>query len=167
MITQASQSAALAAVPTTPSKPSLFQARPSRTPRTASASRPSTEPLDPSPALAIKISLSAASPSMGLLLNRITRYVRFLHITQKKPPKRGYHAKRNPQNGSPTGTPTTGVPITDLTVSGVTGTVASSGTNVYILCGKGSCSGWTWTGNKVTGGKTSTSCENVPSGASC
>jgi galacturan 1,4-alpha-galacturonidase len=93
--------------------------------------------------------------------------LRFLHITPKKRKKKKSYAKRNPQNGSPTGTPTTGVPITGLTVSGVTGTVASSGTNVYILCGKGSCSGWTWTGNKVTGGKTSTSCENVPSGASC
>jgi galacturan 1,4-alpha-galacturonidase len=87
------------------------------------------------------------------------------HHQKKK--KKNTMLSENPQNGSPTGTPTTGVPITGLTVSGVTGTVASSGTNVYILCGKGSCSGWTWTGNKVTGGKTSTSCENVPSGASC
>jgi polygalacturonase len=71
------------------------------------------------------------------------------------------------ENGSPTGTPTTGVPITGLTVSGVTGTVESSATNIYILCGSGSCSDWTWTGVDVTGGKTSTKCENVPSGASC
>jgi polygalacturonase len=69
------------------------------------------------------------------------------------------------ENGSPTGTPTSGVPITDLTVSGVTGTVDSSATNIYILCA--ACSGWTWTGNKVTGGKTSTKCEGVPSGVSC
>jgi len=71
------------------------------------------------------------------------------------------------ENGSPTGTPTTGVPITDLTVSGITGTVASSATNIYILCGSGSCSSWTWSGVAVTGGKTSTKCENIPSGASC
>jgi len=85
MITQVSQSAALAAVPTTPSAVSPFQARPSRTPRTASASRPSTTPLDPSPALPIKISLSAASPSTGLSLSRITRYVRIPPHHQKTP----------------------------------------------------------------------------------
>lgn len=62
---------------------------------------------------------------------------------------------------------TTGVPITDLTLSGITGTVSSDATNVYIDCGSSSsCSGWTWDVD-VTGGKTSTSCENVPSGASC
>ncbi|PMD23778.1 glycoside hydrolase family 28 protein [Hyaloscypha hepaticicola] len=93
--------------------------------------------------------------------------VSYKDITLSGITKYGIVIEQDYENGSPTGTPTTGVPITDLTVSGVTGTVASSGTNVYILCGKGSCSGWTWTGNKVTGGKTSTSCENVPSGASC
>ena len=71
------------------------------------------------------------------------------------------------ENGSPTGTPTTGVPITDLTLDGVTGTVESSATDIYILCGSGSCSDWTWEDVSVTGGKTSTTCENVPSGASC
>lgn len=71
------------------------------------------------------------------------------------------------ENGSPTGVPTTGVPITDLTLDGVTGTVSSSGTNIYILCGSGSCSDWTWTGVSVTGGEESTKCENIPSGASC
>ncbi|KAJ5542295.1 hypothetical protein N7461_008298 [Penicillium sp. DV-2018c] len=71
------------------------------------------------------------------------------------------------ENGSPTGTPTTGVPITGLKVEKVTGTVESGATNVYILCGDGSCSDWTWSGNDITGGKTSTKCSNVPSGISC
>ncbi|KAF3025580.1 hypothetical protein G7054_g9827 [Neopestalotiopsis clavispora] len=70
------------------------------------------------------------------------------------------------ENGSPTGTPTDGVPITDLTVSDVTGTV-SGGTNVYILCASGACSDWTWSGVSVTGGDASSDCENVPTGASC
>lgn len=62
---------------------------------------------------------------------------------------------------------TTGVPITDLTLSGITGTVSSDATNIYIDCGSSSsCADWTWDVS-VTGGKTSTSCENVPSGASC
>lgn len=71
------------------------------------------------------------------------------------------------ENGSPTGTPTSGVPITDLTLNGVKGTVASSATNVYILCASGACSDWTWESVSVTGGKTSSKCENIPSGASC
>lgn len=83
--------------------------------------------------------------------------------------KYGIVIQQDYKNGSPTGTPTTGVPITGLTVSGVTGSVAKSGTDVYMLCGKGSCSDWTWSGNEVTGGKTSTKCSNIPSGsgASC
>ncbi|TGO88521.1 hypothetical protein BPOR_0157g00030 [Botrytis porri] len=68
------------------------------------------------------------------------------------------------QNGSPTGKPTAGVPITDVTLSGIKGTVASSATNVYVLCAK--CSGWTWDVN-VTGGKTSTKCAGLPTGVKC
>ncbi|KAL9618542.1 MAG: hypothetical protein Q9160_006726 [Pyrenula sp. 1 TL-2023] len=71
------------------------------------------------------------------------------------------------ENGSPTGTPTAGVPITGLTVQGVTGTVASGATDVYILCASGACSNWKWSGVSVTGGKTSTKCSNVPSPAKC
>jgi len=65
------------------------------------------------------------------------------------------------------GDPTNGVTISGFILDGVTGTVESSGTNIYIECGSGSCTDWTWTGVDVTGGKTSTSCLNVPSGASC
>ena len=64
----------------------------------------------------------------GITLSGITKY--------------GVVIEQDYENGSPTGTPTTGVPITDLTLDGITGTVSSSGTNIYILCGKGSCSDW-------------------------
>lgn len=93
--------------------------------------------------------------------------VTFKNINISGITKYGIVIEQDYENGSPTGVPTTGVPITGLTVSGVTGSVSSSATNIYILCGKGSCSGWTWTGVSVTGGKKSTACENVPSGASC
>jgi polygalacturonase len=79
----------------------------------------------------------------------------------------GIVVEQDYKNGSPTGTPTNGVPITGLTLSNVKGTVTSSGTNVYILCASGACSGWSWSGVSVTGGKTSSKCLNVPSGASC
>lgn len=93
--------------------------------------------------------------------------VTYKSITLSGITKYGIVIEQDYENGSPTGTPTTGVPVTDLTLDGVTGTVESTGTNIYILCGSGSCSSWTWEGVDVTGGKTSTSCENVPTGATC
>ncbi|KAL1861932.1 hypothetical protein Plec18170_000756 [Paecilomyces lecythidis] len=71
------------------------------------------------------------------------------------------------ENGSPTGEPTNGVSITDLTIDGVTGSVADDATRVYILCGDGSCENWTWEGVDITGGKESDKCQNIPDGASC
>lgn len=93
----------------------------------------------------------------------------FKDITLSGITKYGIVMEQDYENGSPTGTPTTGVPITDLIVSNVKGSVQASATNVYLLCGKGSCSDWTWTNVSVTGGKTSSKCLNIPggSGASC
>lgn len=65
------------------------------------------------------------------------------------------------------GEPTNGVPITNFVLENVTGTVLSDAVNVYIECGVGSCSDWTWTGVNVTGGKQATNCQNVPAGISC
>lgn len=66
------------------------------------------------------------------------------------------------------GTPTSGVPITDLVIENISGSdaVASTGYNVVIECGSTGCSDWTWSDVTVTGGETY-SCLNVPSGASC
>ncbi|AEO70983.1 e70490b6-7de3-4780-992c-d7e2805916a4 [Thermothielavioides terrestris] len=89
----------------------------------------------------------------GITLSGITKY--------------GIVIEQDYENGSPTGTPTGGVPITDLTLSSVTGTVSSSATNIYILCAEGACSDWTWSNVSVKGGKTSTKCSNVPSPATC
>jgi galacturan 1,4-alpha-galacturonidase len=93
--------------------------------------------------------------------------VSYKNITLKNIAKYGIVIQQDYQNGSPTGKPTTGVPITGLTIQNVKGTVASSATDIYILCGKGSCSNWTWSGNSITGGKKSTACSNIPTGASC
>ncbi|KAI1343760.1 endopolygalacturonase [Xylariaceae sp. FL0016] len=96
-------------------------------------------------------------------VNNIT----YTDITLSNISKYGVVIEQDYENGSPTGTPTTGVPITDLTLDGVTGSVADGAVEVYILCGDGSCSDWTWSGVDVTGGEASSDCENVPSGASC
>ncbi|KAF7187746.1 Polygalacturonase 2 [Pseudocercospora fuligena] len=93
--------------------------------------------------------------------------VTYKSITLSGITKYGIVIEQDYENGSPTGTPTNGVPITGLTLNGVTGTVSSSATDVYILCASGACSNWTWTGVSVTGGKKSSSCKNVPSPASC
>ncbi|KAG5984130.1 hypothetical protein E4U55_005929 [Claviceps digitariae] len=66
------------------------------------------------------------------------------------------------KNGGPTGKPTKGVPITNLTVNRVTGNVLKDGTNYYIMCG--SCSQWKWSGNKVVDGGVKKLNAAVPAG---
>lgn len=62
------------------------------------------------------------------------------------------------------GSPTNGVSITGFVLQNVTGTVGSDAARIYIECGVGSCSDWSWSDVSVTGGKASSSCQNVPSG---
>jgi len=90
--------------------------------------------------------------------------VTYSGITLSDISKYGIVIEQDYENGSPTGTPTDGVPITDLTIENVTGSVSSDATEVYILCA--ACTDWTWSGVDVTGGK-SASCEGEPSGVSC
>lgn len=63
--------------------------------------------------------------------------------------------------------PTDGITIEDFVLDNVQGSVESSGTNIYIVCGSDSCTDWTWTDVDVSGGKTSSDCENVPDDISC
>ncbi|EPS38819.1 hypothetical protein H072_7402 [Dactylellina haptotyla CBS 200.50] len=69
--------------------------------------------------------------------------------------------------GGTKNSPTNGVTINGFTLENVTGTVPSDAINIQIQCGVGSCSNFKWTNVKVTGGKTSTNCMNVPAGISC
>lgn len=92
--------------------------------------------------------------------------ITYKDITLSGIAKYGVVIEQDYENGSPTGTPTSGVPITEVTLNGVTGTVESSDvTEIYILCA--SCSDWTWEDVSITGGETSSKCEGVPTGASC
>ncbi|KAJ5203278.1 hypothetical protein N7449_005357 [Penicillium cf. viridicatum] len=93
--------------------------------------------------------------------------VTYKDITLSGITKYGVVIEQDYKNGSPTGTPTNGVPITGLTMSNVKGTVSSSATDVQILCAPGACSNWSWSGVNVKGGKTSSKCKGIPSGASC
>ncbi|MCJ1444303.1 MAG: hypothetical protein MMC23_004804 [Stictis urceolatum] len=67
------------------------------------------------------------------------------------------------------GTASSGIPITNLKIENISGSgaVSSSGYDVVITCGSGACTGWTWSGVNVTGGKKYGSCTNVPSVTSC
>ncbi|PYI02723.1 polygalacturonase precursor [Aspergillus sclerotiicarbonarius CBS 121057] len=71
------------------------------------------------------------------------------------------------EDGKPTGKPTNGIKITDIKLESVTGSVDSKATEIYLLCGSGSCTDWTWDEVKITGGKKSSACKNYPSVASC
>jgi polygalacturonase len=87
-----------------------------------------------------------------------------------KPNRYGILIEQNYDGGDlDGGTPSSGIPITDLTIENIAGTdaVESSAYNVVIACGSGACSDWTWSGVDVTGGKDYSSCSNVPSVASC
>lgn len=78
----------------------------------------------------------------------------------------GIDVQQDYLNGGPTGTPTNGVTIDGLTITDVTGTATSSAYDVYLLCGSGSCSDFTFTGVSITGGK-GNSCNYAPSGYTC
>ncbi|EPE02184.1 glycoside hydrolase family 28 protein [Ophiostoma piceae UAMH 11346] len=95
--------------------------------------------------------------------------VTYNKITLSGITKYGVLIEQNYKGGDLVGSPTTGVPITDLIIENITGTkaISSSGYNVVITCGSGSCSDWTWSGVSVTGGKTYSKCTNVPDGISC
>ncbi|KAF5096177.1 hypothetical protein D0Z03_001668 [Geotrichum reessii] len=93
--------------------------------------------------------------------------VRFEDITLARIVKRGLIVQQDYENGKPTGNPTNGVPVTNITFKNVKGSVLTKGINYYLLCGNGSCSNWTWSNVKITGGKTSEDCKNFPSNASC
>ncbi|KXH56689.1 endopolygalacturonase 1 precursor [Colletotrichum salicis] len=79
--------------------------------------------------------------------------------------KYGVIIQQDYKNGSPTGKPTSGVPITDLTVSKITGNIKSSGTDVQVLCGSGACRNWKWEGVNVSGGQKAAKALNVPQSA--
>ncbi|KAK1916148.1 glycoside hydrolase 28 protein [Pyrenophora teres f. teres] len=93
--------------------------------------------------------------------------VTFKDITLSRITQFGLVIRQDYLNGGPTGSPTNGVPITGLTIQNVKGTVTSSGENYFVLCGDGSCSNWSWSGNSITGGGIASNCTSAPKGVSC
>ncbi|KAI9643301.1 hypothetical protein NHQ30_007919 [Ciborinia camelliae] len=64
-------------------------------------------------------------------------------------------------NGGPTGDPSNGVIIANITFENVTGTALPGAKNYYILCGDGSCSNFTYAHVNITGGVNASLC-NFP-----
>lgn len=89
--------------------------------------------------------------------------ITYQDITLSKIHKYGIVIEGDYENGSPTGTPTGGVPITGLTVKNVKGTVDSSGVNIYILVQN--AADWSFSGISVSGGSKTKTCTGIPSGA--
>ncbi|EOD48916.1 putative endopolygalacturonase protein [Neofusicoccum parvum UCRNP2] len=89
--------------------------------------------------------------------------VTFDGITLQDISKNGIVIQQDYQNGRPTGTPTSGVPIKQVTLNNIHGNVLSGGTDIYILCA--SCSNWKANLIKITGGTKANTCTGIPSGS--
>ncbi|KAJ8958401.1 hypothetical protein NQ318_002183 [Aromia moschata] len=81
--------------------------------------------------------------------------------------KYGINVQEDYANGGSTGTAVGNVPITNLQMINVEGTVSSKAMAVYILCGDGGCSSWNWSGVSISGAGQSNNCNFTPSGFSC
>lgn len=66
-------------------------------------------------------------------------------------------------NGGPTGEPTNGVIIRDITMENIHGTVEADAKDYYILCGEASCSDFVFNDIAISGG-TNDSCNFQPDG---
>ncbi|PYH83733.1 endo-polygalacturonase D [Aspergillus uvarum CBS 121591] len=77
--------------------------------------------------------------------------IRYENITLSGITDYGIDVQQDYLNGGPTGEPTNGVAIENVTFVDVTGTM-SDGKDYYILCGDGSCENFTFEGVSITGG---------------
>ncbi|CAG9827217.1 unnamed protein product [Diabrotica balteata] len=71
-------------------------------------------------------------------------------------------------NDGPTGHPLGNIPIKNLHINKVYGTMTGSNSvKAYILCGSGGCSNWNWSNINVSGAAKSNSCNFKPNGFNC
>ncbi|KAN0065991.1 hypothetical protein ACQY0O_000082 [Thecaphora frezii] len=79
----------------------------------------------------------------------------------------GVDIQQNYLNAGPTGEPTNGISLTNITLDNIHGYVSANATPVFLLCGEGSCRDWTWNKVDITGGVRYTECVNYPKVAEC
>jgi polygalacturonase len=78
--------------------------------------------------------------------------------------KYGIDIQQDYLNGGPTGNPTAGVSISDITIRNVTGTATGEGRNYYLLCGPGSCKNITINDVDISGGAVPSLCNYKTNG---
>jgi polygalacturonase len=74
---------------------------------------------------------------------------------------RGIDIEQDYLNGGPSGLPTNGVAVHNITYRNVTGWVAEGAADYYVLCGVGSCKDFKYEHVRITGGTVESSC-NYP-----
>lgn len=89
--------------------------------------------------------------------------ISYTNISLKNISIYGIDIQQDYLNGGPTGNPSNGVIIKNITMSNISGTVQADAKDYYILCGEGSCSDFEFENVHVTGGSNS-SCNVVPEG---
>ncbi|KAI4596733.1 hypothetical protein KJ359_005075 [Pestalotiopsis sp. 9143b] len=95
--------------------------------------------------------IKSNSNTTGLVTN-----ITYKNITMSGITDYGLDVQQDYLNGGPTGEPTNGVIISNITFIDVTGTVVDEDSyNYYILCGDGSCSNFTYENVLITGGNSS------------
>ncbi|KAI9664077.1 MAG: hypothetical protein M1821_007568 [Bathelium mastoideum] len=89
--------------------------------------------------------------------------ITYQNITVSNISDYGIDIQQDYLNGGPTGTPSNGVIITNITMTNIHGTAESVARDYYILCGSGSCTDFTFNDISITGG-TNNSCNVKPTG---
>ncbi|KAH8803081.1 glycosyl hydrolases family 28-domain-containing protein [Xylogone sp. PMI_703] len=89
--------------------------------------------------------------------------VTFSNIAVSNIKEYGIDIQQDYENAGPTGDPSNGVLVKDISFSNVTGWVVPEALDYYILCGDGSCQNFTFDNVEITGGSEVSSC-NYPAG---
>jgi polygalacturonase len=97
--------------------------------------------------------IKSNSNTTGLISNILFENIRVENISTY-----GIDIQQDYLNGGPTGNPTNGVLIQDITIRNVTGTATEEARNYYILCGDASCKNITINDVDITGGGKPSSC---------
>ncbi|KAH1020797.1 hypothetical protein HUJ04_010398 [Dendroctonus ponderosae] len=95
----------------------------------------------------------------------------YKNITMRAITYNGILIQENYQNKPPSDTlsdvePKNNIPIRDLVLEDVTGSVGSSATPVEIICADEGCFNWIWSGVRITG-EQENKCNFEPDGYSC
>ncbi|XP_050300104.1 polygalacturonase-like [Anthonomus grandis grandis] len=83
--------------------------------------------------------------------------------------KYGINIQEDYENGSSSGTPKGNIPITNLVLNSITGSMTgdSNSMAVYILCGTGGCSNWQWSSISISSAAKTNKCNYTPTGFTC